>query len=371
MFKAHRRAKIILAFVILASFITVKYTYAEQNDESAASSSKSKVNTVKAYIGDYIEKSSLKNMELTALKFDYLSINENEGYYVEFLVDRGHVVKKDQPLMSYTVPFDELVLEEKEMMLKKNEENYKKTLEQMELDIEENTSKLLAMDASSLDAQILKLNIDKMQISLEQYIYQTERSLKKQRKEIEELKANQELKYITAPFDGIVFGIDSRLKKGDILEKNISVIYIADVNSAVLAAESAGASNLWYNMDVTINPIINKQENTAKSFKGKVIAIDSVLNGEAKTGMLYIKPESLVEEMAVPGQRANITANAIEVKNVLLIPSKAVKAEKGLKYVYILDSNGEIRKQYISGRDNGVETWVYNGLSEGQEIVIE
>lgn len=371
MFKGHKHLMIILVFIILTSLFTSQYTYANQNDEARDTQTKSKIKTVKVQIGDYIEKSSLKNMELTALKFDELTIEEREGNLVEFLVDWGQVVKKDQPLVSYTIPVDELVLEEKEMMLKKNEENFIKASEQKELSIAENLSKLMTMNGSSIEAQILKLNIQKMQISYEQFIYQTKKSLDKQRKELEELEANKDLKYIKAPFDGIIYYFNNRLEKGTILDPGIGLIYMADINSAVLQAESAGAANMWYNLEVTINPINNKQENTEKSFKGKVIAIDSLLNGEAKTGMIYIKPESLTEEMASPGQRANITANAIEVKNVLIVPSNAVKIDKSLKYVYILDSNGEVRKQYISGRDNGVETWVYNGLSEGQEIVIE
>jgi multidrug efflux pump subunit AcrA (membrane-fusion protein) len=362
---------IILVFIILASLFTSQYSYADQNDETKDTKEKSNLKTVKVQIGDFIEKSSLKNMELMPLKGANLSISEPEGNLVKFMVNWGEIVKKDQPLMSYTIPVDELVLEEKEMMLKKNEENFKKASEQKELDIAENLSKLMTMNGSSLEAQILKLNIQKMQISYEQYIYQTQKGIDKQRKELEELEANKELKYIKAPYDGIIYGFDNRMEKGTILDPGMDLIYIADINSAVLQAESAGVTNMWYNLDVTINPINDKKENTAKSFKGKVIAIDTLLNGEAKTGMIYIKPESLTEEMASPGQRANITANAIEVKNVLIIPSTAVKADKGLKYVYILDSDGEVRKQYISGRDNGAETWVYNGLSEGQEIVIE
>lgn len=395
MFRDHRLIKLALVFIVLASMLGTRYILAEQIDDSintaeggvADSNAEdgntavdnvtdstvtgSNIKTVKAYIGDFIQVSSLKNMELMPLKEIMLTIGEEEGYLVEFMVNWGQFVKKDQPLLSYTVPVDELALEEKEMMLKKNEENYKKTIQEREQDIENSINSMMLKNASSIEAQISMLNIEKKRISLEQYKYQTERSLKKQREELEELKADTEIKYLEAPFDGIIYWFDNRLKKGSILEKGAGYIYMADINSAVLRAESAGANNLWYNLEVTINPIINKQENTTKGIKGKVVAIDSVLNGEAKTGMVYIKPESISEEMASPGQRANITAAAIKVKNVLLIPSKAVKADKGLKYVNILDASGEIRKQYISGRDNGNETWVYNGLSEGQEIVIE
>jgi len=371
MFKDHKHLKLLLVLVILLSLLGTRYTYAEQNDGGSNVSAGRSLKTEKAYIGDYTERTSLKNMELRPLKEQNVTIEDAKGNLVEFMVGWGQVVKKDQPLLSYTVPVDELLLEEKEINLKKSEESFKRTVEEKELDIAESMNQLMTMNASSIEAQIYMLNIEKMKISLEQYIYQTERSLEKQRKELEDLKANKELKYVKAPFDGIVYWFDGNLKRGAILERGQGLVYMADINSAVLQAESAGASKLWYNLDVTINPINNKQENTAKSFKGKVVAIDSLLNGEAKTGMVYIKPESISEEMANPGQRANINAIAIEVKNVLLIPSRAVKADKGLKYVNIVDSNGEVRKQYISGRDNGNETWVYNGLSEGQEIVIE
>ena len=30
-----------------------------------------------------------------------------------------------------------------------------------------------------------------------------------------------------------------------------------------------------------------------------------------------------------------------------------------------------MRKQYITGRDNGVEMWIYNGLEVGQQIIAD
>lgn len=375
MFKGHKHWRVILVFIVLISLWSSQYAYATQN-ESRDNSVKSKPKTVKAYIGDYTEVSSLKNMGLTALKYADLRIKEAEGNLVEVLVQRGQFVKKDQPLISYTIPVDELILEEKEILMKKSEESFKEACEQKERDIAENLSKIMTMDGSSIETQILRLNIQKMQLSYEQYVYQTQKSLDKQREELEKQKADKELKYVLAPFDGFVFQIDMQMKKGTILNSGTVVASIMDINSIVLQADSAGVANMWYNLDVEIYPIFNRREDVENRFKGKVVAIDSLLNGEAKTGKIYIRSDSLTEKMGVYGINANILADGVRVKNVLLIPSEAVKTEdiravKTLKYVYIIDANGEERKQYISGRDNGVETWVYNGLSEGQEIVIE
>jgi multidrug efflux pump subunit AcrA (membrane-fusion protein) len=375
MFKGHKHWRVILVFIVLISLWSSQYAYATQN-ESRDNSVKSKPKTVKAYIGDYTEVSSLKNMGLTALKYADLRIKEAEGNLVEVLVQRGQIVKKDQPLISYTIPVDELILEEKEILMKKSEESFKEACEQKERDIAENLSKIMTMDGSSIETQILRLNIQKMQLSYEQYVYQTQKSLDKQREELEKQKADKELKYVLAPFDGFVYNIDTQMKKGTILNSGAVLASIMDINSIVLQADSAGVANMWYNLDVEIYPIFNRREDTENGFKGKVVAIDSLLNGEAKTGKIYIRSDSLTEKMGVYGINANILADGVRVKNVLLIPSEAVKTEdiravKTLKYVYIIDANGEERKQYISGRDNGVETWVYNGLSEGQEIVIE
>lgn len=371
MFKDHKHWRIILVFIVLLSLWSTQYAYATSANESTGNSINTNLKTVKAYIGDYTEKSSLKNMELAALKSSELKIEESEGNFVEYLTGWGQFIKKDQPIISYTVPVDELILEEKEILMRKSEESFIEACEQKEQEIAENMSRLMSMNGAGIDTQILRLNIQKMQISYEQYVYQTNKNLNKQREELEKLKANKELKYVVAPFDGYIFRMDGQLKKGAILDRGMVIATMVDIDSAVLQADSAGAANLWYNLEVVIHPINNRQENTEKSFKGTVVAIDSLLNGEAKTGKIYIRPEAITEEMASPGQRANIITDAVVVKNVLLIPSYTVKSDKSLKYVNILDANGEVRKQYISGRDNGVETWVYNGLSEGQEIVIE
>jgi hypothetical protein len=70
-------------------------------------------------------------------------------------------------------------------------------------------------------------------------------------------------------------------------------------------------------------------------------------------------------------QMANISAAAVTVEQVPIIPLKAVKTENDRKYVYQKDSDGSLRRQYITGRDNGTDMWVYSGLSAGQNIVVD
>ena len=154
------------------------------------------------------------------------------------------------------------------------------------------------------------------------------------------------------------------------INRNTQLLFIIDPDSAVLTAPAAATNKMWYNMNVSVALIINRQEDRSKMYKGKIIAADSLLNGLVSSDTYYIQVENGKDILGF-GQRANIYAEEIKVKDVIVIPSNVVKSDSDRKYVYILDVDGVVRKQYITGRDNGVDMWVYNGLNEGQHIVIE
>ena len=150
---------------------------------------------------------------------------------------------------------------------------------------------------------------------------------------------------------------------------NMELVRIYDVKSAVLVGSAAGANKLWYNLDVSASMVSSRQENKGKVYKGKVISIDSVLDNKASTGMVFIKldDESLYSTIS----KANISADAVYLHNVFVLPLDAVNFNNEERFIYYYDETGDIHKQYITGRNNGLEMWVYDGLTEGQKIIVD
>ena len=319
-------------------------------------------------IGNYEEKGTLKNLEWKYLRYDSLSIPYPNGTFVNYLVEEGQEVKKGEKLLSYRLPFDPITLEEKELKLKQSLEAYELATRQREAEIDEGEKRLKILEQGTYDAKIAKLNLEKQKLSFRQYCYQTEKALGIQKEDIKTIKAKEELQYLYALYDGIIHKGDGISEAMEIDNRKV-LLTILDKKSAVLGTEVSGNESLWFDMKVSVTGITNRKEDKDHLYTGRVLSSDSLFEGKITTGMLYVAVED--RELVDTIQMANISAAAVAVERVPIIPIKAVKTENDRKFVYQKDSGGSLRRQYITGRDNGTDMWVYSGLSAGQNIVVD
>lgn len=368
MFRADKHLRIMVVFIIAVSLLASPTAFASQA-VTVENIEKVDYKTIEVETGKYIEKSALKNVEWQFLRNDNLTIDKPQGTFVEYLVTNGQIVKEGDPLVSYQIPSDSIGITEKKMQLDQNQSDFQDNLQRKEDEVNKNIERLYTMDSKTIEAQILQLNIKKMQTTYKQYTYQTTKSIRELKATIEELETNIKLQYIYAPYEGVVYP-DDKMKEGTIIDPSKQLIYIYDIKSAVLGTAANEISNLWYQMDVSVTGINNMKEDTSNTHKGKVVGVDSLYNGKVSTGMIYIQLDEM-EDLLSSMQRANISTISVSVENVLVIPVSVVKNDNDMKYVFIMDDGGVIRKQYITGRDNGSEMWVYSGLAEGQRIVVE
>lgn len=366
MFKANKPFKVFIALVLVALLPINTNAFAGQRNASEKSVIAKSI--IEVQRKDYVEKYALKGLEWQFLISDALTIDEPKGILKEYLVTSGQDVKKGDPLISYTIPGYSIDIDEKKLVLKQSEKDYNMSLLQREEEISKCIQAMSAMASTSIDTKLLKLKIQKLEIAKEQYQYQTVKILKEQAETIKELEDARKLQYICAPYDGQIYIRDEK-KPGTVLDPAMQLIYIRDTKSAVLSAEVSSNDKQWYNMKVAIEGVSRIKANADSSYEGTIITADSLFNGKVSTGRIYILPEKSEELLSV--QAANITASSVTVKDVLVIPVKCVKSNKDLQYVYTIEGDGLIRKQYITGRNNGTDMWVYNGLSEGQKIIAE
>ncbi len=110
-----------------------------------------------------------------------------------------------------------------------------------------------------------------------------------------------------------------------------------------------------------------------KIFKGKVD--DIYPQPEVKENIVYylaivkIKPEDAV--MLKPDMTANVKIYTETKKNVLLVPNEAVKFEEGSYTVYQGTEKKKTTKKIKIGIRDEKNTEVLEGLSEGEELLIE
>jgi multidrug efflux pump subunit AcrA (membrane-fusion protein) len=369
--------------ILFIALITFKPVNASEKLLMQVTNTESQYKTIEAVKGDYTEKGGVMNAELVYLVNDILTIKEAEGTFVEYLVTDGQAVGKGDKLFSYRIPFDPITIEEKKLAFERTKSSYEGDLRRRESDIAENSKSLQSMDQTTIEAQSLRLRLTKMELGYDQFKYQGQANIKALEEAIDEMELNSEIKYVYAPYDGIVstpydgivttqFGSISTndgLSEGMPIDSRMELVRINDTKSAVLVAPAAGANKLWYNQEVSVTMISSRQENKGISYPGRIVSIDSVLDNKSNTGMIFIKldDESLYSTIS----SANVTADAVYLQDVFVLPLNTVNLNNEERYIYYLDETGDMHKQYITGRSNGVEMWVYDGLTEGQKIIVE
>lgn len=367
MLKVDKLRKIRLAGIVTLIILTVSFYFKESilvNSKAVAS-----YKTVTVSSGNYEEKGVLKNLEWKFLRYDTLSIPFSKGNFYEYLVEEGAEVKKGDALISYYISTDSILIEEKKLLLKQTQQAFEVFSKQKEEEMSVSKKNLDALTPNSYECKILKLKHEKMKVSYEQYRYRTLKTIDKQKEEVKELEDKAKLQYVYAPYDGIVHK-DERINEGISINNRTELITILDTKSAFLGASISGTQNLWYDMEIFVTSISNMKEDTENIRKGKILSMDSLFEGKVSTGMIYVQLEDN-EDMFDTVPKANISGVMASVKNVPIIPLTAVKTENDASYVYIPKADGTLSRRYITGRDNGVYMWVYNGLSIGQIIIAE
>lgn len=359
----------LLAILLCITFITLfaaRQIAGAKVNNSENIDPEGKYNTVTVKLGDYVETFHSSDAGWMYLRTDTLKIKDSLGTFDRYLVSEQQTVKKGEALLSYRIPYDSITLEEKQNNYKREEEAFFRQKKQRKTLIEQEKEKRKAAQGTPLDAEILELGIQKLEAEYKQYIFQAEKKLKELKEEIEEVQASGELQYLYAPYDGII-GLKTVLKEGASIDKGDELFSIYDPESLVLGIKDK-ENKLRYNTKVSVTGIKSSKVDTQRIYEGKVIAEDSLLNHRAELGITYIKVENMGPVTALG--KVDISAELVRVEDVWIIPSGVVKKEDGINYVYVLE-DGEERKQYITGRSNKTDMWVYDGLLEGQCIIAE
>jgi HlyD family secretion protein len=219
--------------------------------------------------------------------------------------------------------------------------------------------------------------------NLELSIKQKEVDLEQAEKKLNDLKDDLNDYYITAPLGGILSALN--IKLGDLVSTNQVIgTIITNQKVAKISLNEIDAAKV----KVGQNAILTFDALPDLKIKGKVIEISAT--GTEEQGVVsYDIKISLEEENKDIKPDMSVDAEIVVDKkaNVLLIPSAAVKKDKGGNYVeivknYKLDKKNLfkpvaipqnlIEKRYIkTGISNDEYTEILEGLNEGEIIVVK
>jgi HlyD family secretion protein len=180
-------------------------------------------------------------------------------------------------------------------------------------------------------------------------------------------EATVSLGWLEAPFDGTITRADPKV--GDDVVAGTVGFRIDDLSELFVKVNISEVDinrvAIGQNVDLTFDAV------SGKTYKGTVTEVSSVGvdNGSGvdfEVTLKILEPDNLIR----PGMTAAVNIIVSEIKNVLSIPSRAIRLNNGQRIVYVL-VNGQLTETNIEvGSSSDVQTEVISGLKEGDTVVL-
>jgi len=290
-----------------------------------------------------------------------------DGFIEKIYVDEGAAVKKGQLLFTINAPQYEQAVR-----------TAKAAISSAEADV--NTAQLQVTKTKPLvDKDIIsKYELDAAQLTL-----QTKKAALAQAK-AELVNANVNLGYthITSPVDGVIGSIP--YKTGSLVSStsadplttvaNISRIFAYfSMNEKQLLDFSRNYKGKTLEEQMKNIPAVSLvlADGTTYAENGKIESINSQINtstGSASLRATFSNPVRLLKS----GASASVSIPQ-HVENAIMIPQKSTTDLQGKKFVYVLNSSGEVKNTEIEIMENTVNNFyvVTKGLKAGDKVVLE
>lgn len=275
-------------------------------------------------------------------------------------VESGAKVKKGDLLVSIQPVTDESIAEKEAEIVKNKEEfesgknKYQQNIQELENQMQSNTG---------IDLQILQIELKKSQREYEWYVQDGNEVQEEMKADLEKLKTIKGDVSIYAPYDGVIDSV-SAIPSGTELTTSRELLKMHSEEQVLLLVN--GADALRYQMQVSVQAGTGE---TKMNYTGTVISADNIRTDSLKDGTAYIK----INEQVDGSKLTNIvvTANELELKNVLVVKEFAVSSEKEKSFVSIADGDKVMKRHIVLGGITGEVAWVLQGAAEGQTVLIQ
>lgn len=218
------------------------------------------------------------------------------------------------------------------------------------------------------ELRIAQLKAEKCQAEADRYDRQSARELAELTAQLEELELGAEADRYYAPCDGRV---SLSAEAGQTLEgsagKEAEVLRILVEETVPTYLYGTVGGGARYRLHAPVE--VTRGGGTAVLTGRVVTATSDLLTADQRDVMIAMDDDTLTASVQ-PGQAVLCAVVTEEVEDVLLVDSRAIHAE-GSQYYVNIPENGTMGKRYVSvGLQNNEVTWVLDGLTEGQTVVI-
>lgn len=208
----------------------------------------------------------------------------------------------------------------------------------------------------------------------EDLIEQRQEQIAELEEQIAQMTRDYDTTTIVASQSGVI-GSLTACQEGDILKEGNELATIVNVDVCYLLVNNRGQV-LHYGSEVAIT--YQDESGETKEAAGRVVNLlpeDGISNGLSAGYSMVLLPTD-VARLSVSRQmyasQFRIDAVTREMKNVVLVPVKAVRLIGDQTYVSVVEENGDIvQRSFIAGGSNTDYYWVVDGLTEGMEVCLE
>lgn len=291
-----------------------------------------------------------------------------EGYLEEMLFEEGRRVQKNQPLFRINSDLYKARVDKALAQLKKDEAQeakYQRDVERLKPLYEQNAASQADLDNAIAAYESAKANVAMSKADLAQ--------------------AELELSYTTlrSPIDGYIS------------ERYADIGTLVGPGSTSLLATIVESDEVFVDFSLTALDYLRSQqrnvtlgeEDASRSWQPYVtitLADNSVYSQKGivdfaepqvdpKTGTFGVRAEiPNPDRKLLPGQFTNVKLLLDVRENAIVVPSKAVKTEKGGSYIYVVRSDSTAEKRFVElGPEVNNKVIVERGLGPYETIVVE
>lgn len=210
--------------------------------------------------------------------------------------------------------------------------------------------------------------VQQAQLRKEQAIQNRNARLEELNRSLTELRDNLKESVISAPISGTVYFNES-LTEGSYVRADKTVCYVLDPTDLVLITQTG------------ISEVEVQTKETYAWIAGERWEIELIpMSNEKMSAILSsgqpLKRSFRIKEKAGKTLKAGdygvVIVDQFHLEDVLMVPKSTLKRDTGGYYVYIVTSESEREKRYVTiGLSNGVSTEIKDGLKEGEVIYVQ
>lgn len=175
---------------------------------------------------------------------------------------------------------------------------------------------------------------------------------------------------IVAPFDGVVAAVNASV--GDEVTPNEVIIHL--VNTGIVEIDAAVDEIDVASVDVGQMAMVTVDALPDARLRGQVTAVSPVATSQSGvvTYDIAVEVQNADQYEVKDGMSATLTIMAMDVQNVLLVPSNAVRRTTEGSVVDVVVGEGQTEERPVeTGATNGTLTEIISGLEEGEQVLVQ